>query len=75
MKDDLREKGLSGEEVYDRAAWRRLSSHIDPPHRSGIKMKRWADCVKDDLREKGLSGEEVYDRAAWRRLSSHIDPS
>ena len=30
MKDDLREKGLSGEEAYDRAAWRRLSSHIDP---------------------------------------------
>ena len=29
MKDDLREKGLSGE-VYERAAWRRLSSHIDP---------------------------------------------
>ena len=22
VKDDLREKGLSGEEVYDRAAWR-----------------------------------------------------
>ena len=30
VKDDLREKGLSGEEVYDRATWRRLSSHIDP---------------------------------------------
>ena len=30
VKDDLREKGLSGEEVYDQAAWRRLSSHIDP---------------------------------------------
>ena len=30
VKDDLREKGLSGEEVYDRAARRRLSSHIDP---------------------------------------------
>ena len=30
VKDDLREKGLSEEEVYDRAAWRRLSSHIDP---------------------------------------------
>ena len=30
VKDDLGEKGLSGEEVYDRAAWRRLSSHIDP---------------------------------------------
>ena len=23
-------EGLSGEEVYDRAAWRRLSSRIDP---------------------------------------------
>ena len=30
MKDDLREKGPSGEEVYDRAAWRQLSSRIDP---------------------------------------------
>ena len=30
VKDDLREKGLSGEVVYDRAAWRRLSSHTDP---------------------------------------------
>ena len=30
VNDDLREKGLSGEEVYGRAAWRRLSSHIDP---------------------------------------------
>ena len=30
VKDDLREKALSGEEVYDRAAWRRLSSQIDP---------------------------------------------
>ena len=30
VKDDRREKGLPGEEVYDRAAWRRLSSHIDP---------------------------------------------
>ena len=30
VKDDLREKGLSGEVVYDRAARRRLSSHIDP---------------------------------------------
>ena len=30
VKDDLRENGLSGEEVYDRAARRRLSSHINP---------------------------------------------
>ena len=30
VKDDLRDKGRSGKKVYDRAAWRRLSSHIDP---------------------------------------------
>ena len=30
VNDDLREKGLSGEEAYDRAARRRLSSHNDP---------------------------------------------
>ena len=29
-KDDIKEKGLSGEEVYDRATWRRMSSYIDP---------------------------------------------
>ena len=40
MKDDLGEKGLSGEEVYDRAAWRRLYRPISTPHRSGIKMKK-----------------------------------
>ena len=26
VKDDIKEKGLSAEEVYDRAAWRRMSS-------------------------------------------------
>ena len=30
VMDDIKEKGLSGEEVYDRATWRRISSHIDP---------------------------------------------
>ena len=30
MRDDIREKGLSVEEVYDRATWRRISSYIDP---------------------------------------------
>ena len=30
VKDDLRDKGRSGKKVYDRAAWRRLSSRIDP---------------------------------------------
>ena len=29
-RDDTKEKGLSGEEVHDRATWRRMSSYIDP---------------------------------------------
>ena len=29
VKDDIKEKGLTGE-VYDRATWRRMSSYIDP---------------------------------------------
>ena len=30
VKDDMKEKGLSADEVYDRATWRRMSSYIDP---------------------------------------------
>ena len=30
VKEDLREKGLLGEAVYDRTTWTRQSSHIDP---------------------------------------------
>ena len=33
VRDDIKEKGLSGEEVYDRATWRRMSSYIDPIQR------------------------------------------
>ena len=29
-KDDIKEKGLSADEVYDCAAGRRMSSYIDP---------------------------------------------
>ena len=35
----MKEKGLSAEEVYGRATWRRMSSHIDP-HERGPKMMR-----------------------------------
>ena len=38
VKADLREKELSGEQVYDRAAWRRLSSHIDITY-------KWNKCA------------------------------
>ena len=31
--DDIKEKGLSADEVYDRATWRRMSSYIDPTYR------------------------------------------
>ena len=30
VKDDIKEKGLSADDVYDRATWRRISSCIDP---------------------------------------------
>ena len=30
VKDDIKEKGLSADEVYDRDTWMRMSSNIDP---------------------------------------------
>ena len=30
VKDDIKEKGLSGEEVFDRVTWRRVSSYNNP---------------------------------------------
>ena len=30
VKYDIKEKGLSADDVYDRATWRRVSSYIDP---------------------------------------------
>ena len=33
------EKGLSADEVFDRATWRRMSSYNDP-HTSGNRIKR-----------------------------------
>ena len=30
VKDDIKEKGLSAEKLYDRGRWRRMSSYIDP---------------------------------------------
>ena len=30
VRGDIKEKRLSGEEVYDRATWMRISSNIDP---------------------------------------------
>ena len=38
VKDDIKEKGLSADDVYDRATWRRMSSYIDPT-KSWNKMK------------------------------------
>ena len=39
VKDDITEKGLSADDVFDRATWRRMSSYIDPTSR-GNKKKR-----------------------------------
>ena len=30
VKDDIKEKGLSADDVYGRATWRHMSSYIDP---------------------------------------------
>ena len=30
VRDYNKEKGLSADEAYDRATWRRMSSYIDP---------------------------------------------
>ena len=30
VKDDIKEKGLSADDVYDRTTWRRMSSCIGP---------------------------------------------
>ena len=30
VRDDIKEKGLSADEVCDRATWRRMSSYVDP---------------------------------------------
>ena len=30
VKDDIKEKGMSADDVYDRATWRRMSSYVDP---------------------------------------------
>ena len=38
VKDDMKEKGLSADNVYDRAKWRCMSSYIDP-HKIG---KTWS---------------------------------
>ena len=40
VRDDIREKGLSGEDVYTHATWRCISSNIDPTNKHGTKMRR-----------------------------------
>ena len=30
VKDYIKKKGLSADEVYDRSTWRRMSSYTDP---------------------------------------------
>ena len=30
VKDDIKDKGQSGDDVYDHATWRRMLSYIEP---------------------------------------------
>ena len=43
MKYDIKEKGLSADEVYDRATWRHMSSYINKNMNVGI---RWEENKK-----------------------------
>ena len=40
VKDDIKEKGLSADEVYDRGTWKRMSSYIYPTLKIGIRWRR-----------------------------------
>ena len=40
VRDDNRQKGLSGEEMYNRATWRHILSYVSTPCQSATKMKR-----------------------------------
>ena len=39
VKDDIKEKGLSADEAYDRATWRHICHHTSNPHKSVNKKK------------------------------------
>ena len=49
LRGDVKEKGLSGEEIYDRATWRHNYRHTSTPHKSGNNIKRNNDKGKFDL--------------------------
>ena len=40
VKDDIKEKGLSADEVYDRATLRGVRHRTSTPHNSGLKTKK-----------------------------------
>ena len=40
VKDDIKEKGLSADDVYDHATWRCICHRTSTPHKSGNKMKQ-----------------------------------
>ena len=40
VRDDIKENGLSGEEMYHRATWRRICHRTSTPHKSVNKMNR-----------------------------------
>ena len=45
MKDDIKEKGLSADDVYDRANWRRTCHPTSTPHKSENKRKE-QNCTR-----------------------------
>ena len=43
LRGDVKVKGLSGEEVYDRATWRHSYRQTSTPHKGGNNVKRHYD--------------------------------
>ena len=52
VKDDIKEKGLSADDVYDRATWRRMSSYIDPTQKWDKMKKKSEEKIPDIYDEK-----------------------
>ena len=58
VKDDIKEKGLSANDVYDPATWRRMLSYIDP-HKSGTKIKSRKENDQERYREANKESKRV----------------
>ena len=65
VRNDIREKGLSGEELYDRAPWRRILSFIEL-HKLMTKMGGGGETKDSRGRHIVLYRQHLYRSACTR---------